>query len=171
MKALISVVALVVSMAAFSTEASASSCTVLMKNQRGHTVDTFNSRAYDRRSACQQAKRQCERSIWNGNRRHSSRLRCQVAQRGGNYGRQVTKKCSTSLIGKRGRTIQYFQAKAKGQARTGVKAKACRKALRKCNQFKSSNGYYRARCISTESNPPVNPPRRGARGNGRGGRH
>lgn len=172
MKALISVLALVVSMAAFSTEASANNCTALMKNQRGQTVQTFNGWGYDNRDACQQAKRQCERAIFNGNRYPGARLRCEIARYGGGYGQQVTRRCSTSLVGMRGRTIQYFQAKARGPLRSGVKTQACRKAFRKCNQFKNQNGYYRARCINSEINPPVNPPRRGhghgdRRGHGR----
>lgn len=177
MKALISVIALVITMAGYSSEASANNCTALMKNQNGRTVDTFNAWGYDRREACQQAKRQCERAIWNGHRYPGARLRCEIAQRGGGYGQQVTRRCSTSLIGPRGRTIQYFQAQAHGQRRTGVKQQACRKALRKCNRYKSEYGYYRARCMSTEINPPVNPPRRGGnrgpRGprGGRGGRY
>lgn len=165
MKALISVIALVMTMAAYSAEAQANSCTVLMKNQRGLTVQTFNSWGYDRRDACQQAKRQCERAIWNGNRHPGARLRCEVAQYGGGYGQQVTRRCSTQLIGPRGRTIQHFTGRATGQVRTGVKAKACRNALRQCNRYKNQYGYHRARCMSTEINPPVNPPRRtGPRG-------
>lgn len=158
MKALISIMALVMTMAAYSNDAQARSCTVLMKNQRGLTVNSFNGWGYDRREACRQATRQCERAVWNGNR--PGQLYCEIALNGGGYGHQVTRNCSTQLIGPRGRTIEYFQARATGQVRTGVKQQACRKALRKCNRFKNDYGYYRARCISTEINPPVNPPRR-----------
>lgn len=169
MKALISVFTLVMTMAAFSTEAQANrSCTALMQNHRGMTVDTFNAWGYTRGEACQQAKRQCERAIWNGHRQPGARLKCVIpGQHGGGYGQVVTRHCSTSLIGPRGRTIQYFQAHARGQARTGVKRQACRKALRQCNRYKNEYGYYRARCMNNEINPPVNPPRaRAPRGAG-----
>jgi hypothetical protein len=156
-----------------SAKAEASSCTALMKNGRGLTVDTFNARAYNRQDACQQAKRQCNRAINNG--RHSGRrLYCEVANRnGGGYGNQVTKSCSSELVGARGRTIRSFQAQARGQRGSGVKQQACRKALRQCNRVKNEQGRYRARCVSQRgamSNPPVNPPRRGGR-NGSGGRY
>jgi hypothetical protein len=152
-----------------SAKAEANSCTALMKNGRGLTVDTFNARGYDRQDACQQAKRQCDRAIYNG-RRGGRNLYCEVARNGGGgYGQQVVRRCSSELVGPRGRTIQFFQAQARGQARTGIKQQACRKALRKCNRMKNEQGYYRARCVSQRggmSNPPVNPPRRGGR-NGR----
>ena len=49
-----------------SANAQANSCTVLMKNTRGMTVDTFNARGYDRQDACLQARSDCQRSIYNG---------------------------------------------------------------------------------------------------------
>lgn len=170
MKSLLTVILFALSLTV-AADASANSCTALLKNGRGYTLDTFNAWGYDRVDACNQARRQCQRAMRNG--RHNARnLYCEVAGRhGGGYGQTVTRTCGAELVGPRGRTIQYFQARANGYRGSGVKQQACRKALRKCNRMKNEQGRYRARCLSERggmSHPPVNPPRRG---NGRGGRY
>lgn len=162
MKSLLSVILFALTLTV-SADVSANSCTALMKNARGNTVDTFNAWGYSRQDACNQATQQCRRAMNNG--RHNSRgLRCEVASNhGGGYGR-VTESCSSELVGQRGRTIRYFQAQASGQRGSNVQQQACREALRQCNKVKNEQGYYNARCVSNRagmSNPPVNPPRRG----------
>jgi len=143
-----------------SASAEASTCSVDVKNGRGNTQDVFTSYGYDRQDACQQAKRDCKRAI--RNRYYQGRNHyCEVQGRhGGNggYGQQVTKQCSSSMVGPRGRTIQTFRATAHGQrvqrgprSQGGgqhVKRKACQKALRKCNRAKSEQGRFRAQCVS-----------------------
>ncbi len=142
MKTLLTLIALTVTMLA-SGQAEAAQCKVELVNGRGRLVDTFRAYGYNRHEACIEAKQDCRRAVRAGYYR-ARVLNCNVVQQR----RMVTRSCGASLIGPRGRTIQTFLATAQGLQGTGVKGDACRKAKRKCNNFKQRTGRYRATCIS-----------------------
>lgn len=158
MKTILTTMALVLSATfAPTSEAEAAQCKVELENGRGRVLEVFRGYGYDRQDACQEARRDCRRTVRSGYYRARIQT-CNVVQRR----QMVQRSCEASLVGPRGRTIEYFLGHATGQVGTGVKADACQKAARKCRRYKERNGRYRAHC-------EVN--RNGRIGNGNGRRH
>ncbi|MAX65890.1 MAG: hypothetical protein QF441_08425 [Bacteriovoracaceae bacterium] len=140
MKVLLSVFAL--SLTFFvSAQAEAAQCKVELENGRGRLLDTFTGWGYSRADACREANRDCRRAIRSGYYR-ARILNCNIVQ----DRRIVLRSCQANLRGPRGRLMRSFWANAQGPIRTGVKARACQKARRKCMDFKRRNGRYRASC-------------------------
>ncbi|MFT6633273.1 MAG: hypothetical protein ACJAS4_003243 [Bacteriovoracaceae bacterium] len=146
-----------------SSSAEAAQCKVELENGRGRILEVFNGYGYNRQDACQEAKRDCRRTIRSGYYR-ARILNCNVVQP---RRRMVQKSCSASLIGPRGRTIEHFLGQASGPQGSGVQAQACERAARQCNTYKQRTGRYRAQCEvqGSRGNGRI------GSGNGNGGRH
>jgi hypothetical protein len=140
------------------SNAQAAQCKVELENGRGRILEVFRGYGYDRQDACQDARRDCRRTIRSGYYRARVQT-CNVVQRR----RMVEKSCGASLVGPRGRTIEHFMAYATGRQGSGVKAEACQKAQRQCRRYKERNGRYRAHCESNRNGRIGN-----GSGNGRG---
>lgn len=162
MKSLLTVLALAL-VVVTSSKAEAAQCSVDLKNGRGMTLDTFRGFGYDRVDACQEARRDCRRAIRAGYYR-ARYLEC-VEKRV-----IVERTCTATLVGRHGRTLDYFTARATGPRGTGVKGEACMKAERKCLRAQDRMGRHgrrgmRGTCIVEgrrgRVNPAPVPPRRG----------
>ena len=147
---------------ATASNAEAAQCKVELENGRGRILEVFKGYGYDRQDACREAKRDCRRTIRSGYYR-ARILNCNVVQRR----RMVQKTCNASLVGPRGRTIEYFLGQATGPQGTGVKAEACQRAAKQCRRYKERTGRYRAHCEVDRNGRYGN----GRIGNGNGRRH
>jgi hypothetical protein len=112
-------------------------CSFELVTRNGRTLQSFNRRA------CQAAKDACNRERVRRNRNGQNlRAQCIKVGRTTPPSRQVTKSCSVDRMGRRGVVETHF-AQATGRRGTGVKAEACRKAMRKCER----NTVRRQYCI------------------------
>jgi hypothetical protein len=120
-------------------------CRAELTTRNYRVLQVFNGRGYNQRQSCDDALWSCQREL---SYRHAQgrnyQATCNLVSE-----RQVVKQCASSLIGPRGRLIRSFNAQAQGIAGHGVKRKACKKALRKCNRFQMNNGYRRASCVKS----------------------
>ncbi len=137
--------AILLTLGLFSANASAESCTALLKDNRGYTLNTFNSWGYDRRDACRNARSNCERMRRNGPY-NGRNLRCVVPNHGGGNGHRITRSCSSSLVDRYNRVRRRFTGRASGYGENQVRQAACRAALRQCNRERSQTGSYNFQC-------------------------
>lgn len=145
MKNFLTIAALLLVGTLMNSEAFAARCEMELVNGRGRVLDVFTGYGYDRQDACWEARQDCRRAK-NSGYYSARRLSCVKVQN-----RQVTKYCSAELTGPRGRRVmQRFTALATGPRGSGVKARACQKALNQCEREKMRSGRYRAVCISEQ---------------------
>ena len=130
MKALLSLAVLFLTFT-IAAESEAASCVAKQRNRHGDVIRTFHGYGWDKREACADARRSCKRVV-NNNRRPADY--CTVEKRRGHRYQTVTRTCSVSLYGKRGRFLRQFTARATGYRGYGVKAKACQKARMRCQR-------------------------------------
>lgn len=159
MKKLFIAMTMALGLSAFASEAEAS-CRVDLVGPRGGSLQTFQA------PRCQGALRRCRVTL--NARRDRGRLHrgsCQIVADYGRpgwdrpgYGRQVVRTCTVNLE-QRGRhwrrparyphprrfrtVVDTFTARARGQFRTGVKQRACNKAMRRCER----NRGFRQVCV------------------------
>ena len=143
MKNLLAAFAIVLMFGSVASEAEAARCQAELRNGRGRLLETFRGFGYDRMEACQDATRQCRRVRKSGYYRARVQT-CEIVR----PRRQVARRsCTAHMYGPRGgRIFQSFRANASGPRRTGVKAQACRRALRQCEVAKRRSGRVRAIC-------------------------
>lgn len=103
-------------------------CSFDLVTRNGRTIDTFSRRA------CRAANDACFRELTRRNRNgRNLQARC-VKSRYSQPPRNVTKSCTVDRLTRNGRHVQSHSAQAQGRRGTGVKAEACRKAMRKCQR-------------------------------------
>jgi len=140
MKKLLSMLVLGLTLSVVSSNAEAAQCSMELKNGRGMLLDTFRGHGYDERDACQEARQDCQRAIRSGYYR-ARVLTCEKV-----YVRMVSKTCEAELVGPRGnRALRTFLGSAYGPIGSGVKADACRDALRQCEMFRSQTRHHGGR--------------------------
>ena len=143
MKALMTI--LVLGMIAISAKgAHAAKCEFELQNGRGKVLHTFTGFGYSQQDACQEAKKDCKQVKKAGYFRAPTQLCVKVKQK-------LTRSCTVEMINKRGKHIKFVTAHATGQQGNGIKAKACAKALKKCENQKIKLGKYGASCSSLYS--------------------
>ena len=104
-------------------------CSFELQTRNGRTLDSFS------RNACQAAKDACNRERVRRSRNGQNvRATCVKIGRTTPPRRQVTKSCQVDRLGRRGQYIQTHNAQVTGQRNSGVKQKACRKAMKKCQR-------------------------------------
>jgi len=127
-----------------NAEANHDQCQAELVGPRGYVLNVVQGYGYDRREACRDAMRSCQRLRMNG--RHIGRrlLQCRIVQP------MVTRVCSARVarpgighgpIGRPGRgpfghpgRLGEFTASATGLAGTGVYDQACNRALMQCSR-------------------------------------
>jgi len=102
-------------------------CSFDLVTRNGRTIDTFSRRA------CRAANDACFRDLTRRNR-NGRNLQARCVKRRGGQSRTVTKSCSVDRLTRNGRIVQTHFAEVMGQRGSGVKAKACRKAMNKCQR-------------------------------------
>ncbi len=112
-------------------------CSYDIQTQNGRVVDTFS------RMSCRAAEDACMRALIQRNRNgRSLRARCvQSYSRPTPPTRQVTKSCTVDKRGARGNVKNSYTAQATGRPNSGVQAKACQKAMQKCQSTASRRQY------------------------------
>lgn len=145
MNKLTKILSMVVVAITVSASSAAAMCQVEEVDMWGDVTMTYS------KNSCERAMRVCERNKdWGSD--------CQIDRRGGRT--QVQREC-TVYENSRWSVERTFSAQATGRRGNGIKAKACRKALRKCERNKS---YYND-CSKVAKD------RRDGPGQGRGRQH
>ena len=109
------------------------SCEYSIVTRRGNIVESFRDAGRD---ACWSAQRQCEDNLWrrqrNGRNPHAT---CERTSGNTRPGRDtVTRSCSVKRVAPRFGIMERYSASASGLRGSGVKDRACTKALRKCER-------------------------------------
>jgi len=113
-------------------------CSFDLQRRNGRIIDTFS------RQSCRAAEDACMRDLVRRNRNGNAlRARCVRGYSSPtNPGRQqVTRSCTVDKRGGQGRVRDSFTAQATGRQGSGVKAQACSKAMRKCQNTVVRNQY------------------------------
>ncbi|OUR94194.1 hypothetical protein A9Q84_17990 [Halobacteriovorax marinus] len=110
-------------------------CSYDLVNRNNRQLESFS------RMSCRASADACQRELSRRHRRGQNRQARCVKRRGGGQSRNVTKSCSVDRLGRNGRFLQTHVANATGARGTGVKAQACRKAVRKCERNTVRNQY------------------------------
>ena len=134
MKKMLTVLGLGLLVTVGANNAEAAQCSVELKGPRGRVLDVLSGHGYTRQDACRNAQMKCQRAIRNGRRTgRRGGLTCQVVRP------LVTRVClAKPVLRTPGRRLpprsgwRVFRAQETGVYGTGVKARACQKALRKC---------------------------------------
>jgi hypothetical protein len=133
---------------AVSTAAEAASCNANLVRGNGQIGRTFSGWGYERREACRDARRQCNRRLSEIRmRRPHARAYCEVDRR--DHRQRVTRSCTAerrSFRGGRGgwdRHVRTFFGQATGRRGTGVRRQACNNAMRQCQRSSSRRDVCR----------------------------
>lgn len=126
------------------SEAMAATCTAKLQRNNGVVLEVFHGRAYEVREACIDANNQCRRVKRAGYYRGNPQCIVKIGNRddrSGHRGRnqRVQRSCNARFVNVLGSVRGEYGAVAVGRRGTGVKAEACRNAIRKCvdyNRFK-----------------------------------
>lgn len=113
-------------------------CTFELQQQNGRVIDVYT------KLSCRAAEQACFRELLQRNR-NGRNLRGRCVQ---SYSRptppptrKVTKSCTVDRRGGQGRVKASHTAQATGRQGSGVKAKACQKAMRKCQNNVRNRQY------------------------------
>ena len=127
-------------------QAQAEQCVSKLITKKGRVIDQFYAYSKNtKRDACVEAKSQC-RSELRRRQRYGNNYQAQCIVPGLPNRDVVTKTCMVDLVGSRGRLIKVIRGQATGQRRSGVKSRACQKAMRKCQDVKYRRNLPYARC-------------------------
>lgn len=111
-------------------------CSYDLETRNGRVIDTFGRRS------CKAAEDACMRDLIQRNRNgRNLRARCVQSRGNTNPGNQVTRTCTVERRGARGNVMTTHLGQATGRRGTGVKAKACQKAMRQCQSYASNRQY------------------------------
>jgi len=129
-------------------------CEFDLKKGNGRVIDTFRAKGQSKSQACQKARRKCENDLWNRQANgRNPRAYCakSFSNGGGNDYDFVTKSCTVERVNKRGRIVDTHFGSASGRRNTGVKARACQKAMSDCRMEASYSGRYQT-CHQANNN-------------------
>lgn len=124
--------------------AHAAQCKFELQNGRGKVLHTFTGFGYLKQDACKEAKKDCKQVKQAGYFRAPLQQCIKVKE-------LVTRTCSVEMVNKRGKFIKEVSAQATGLQGMGIKAKACKKALKKCEKQKFKQGFRGASCLIINS--------------------
>ena len=153
MKTLLGLVCFMTMAMTFSSTAKADSCVYELVTRRGMVIDTIrvNSRYMTRHDACREAERDCRQEKKYRerlNRRGRKGLTCEkvrVRRPHRRANRTVTRSCTYMFDRKNpSRRDQFYTASATGVRGSGVKARACDKALELCLV---KDIFYKGKCV------------------------